>query len=163
MTNANVDEKAEERKELIKRWLGSLGFTVDEYRNPNAVFGFGAKAGGDQIGVYQPIDQPDLVVITARLDLRAYSELFSNRRNSNRKSLLWELMAALLDTNLAFDREGDPVQWVNLSEHIYSDGLTKDRFAQAILKVQLAVRRIFLVLDREMKKPVPVWRPPYVR
>ena len=162
VSNMNIDEKAEERRTLIKKWLVELGFVVNEYQDENAAFGFGAETGGDKIAVYQPIDQPDLVVIAARLSLNAYSKLLSNRRNTVQGSLLWELGFALLDTGLIFEREGDPIKWINLHANIYSDGLTKDRFAQKILKVQLAMRRIFWMLDRDMKKPVPTWKVTYI-
>ncbi|KAI5727528.1 hypothetical protein M8J77_003356 [Diaphorina citri] len=62
-------KRKEEKKKILKRWLLTMSFSMDEFRRPLSNLGVsgGARSSlGDELGLLEPLASPDMVLNVLR-------------------------------------------------------------------------------------------------
>jgi hypothetical protein len=123
----------------VRRWLEEEKVEISPVSDSTSHFNLLVKTqSGLQFNVTQPTATPKAVLIGTRLEVpQEVSASLSKSRPQVRDDFVWDLRWLLVDVGLAFQiepSEGLP-KTIALTDRVFYDGLTQDRFAQAIQKV----------------------------
>jgi len=72
---------------------------------------------------------------------------------TQRRSLLWDLRFDLIKMGVDFNGMAEPVQQVDITQRMYDDGLTKDRFLQRVTKIKNAQVLVIWSINRAFDQP----------
>ena len=141
---------AVDKRSRIQSWLMQEGWKIAEGIHPNASWVINASQNsGFTLVVIQPSNLRDQVVIQAGVNIDDNAQkLLVAMEGAQRRALLWELRFDLLKMGVDFGGFEDPPKHLTVTQRMYDDGLTKDRFLQRVTKIKNAQVLIIWTLQR---------------
>ncbi len=145
---------AEGLRSRIQKWLLAEGWRLREKQHEDAAWLVDGEDGaGRHIVVGQKKGVPDQVLIQGAVLLSdQHRQQFETLAPAERQDLLWDLRFRLLGLGVEFSGVQDPLQTVNVSQRIYSDGLTKDRFLQRASRVRNGILAVLWTISRRFSQ-----------
>lgn len=157
MSAAEKEQKDEQIRDKVQKWLMGEGWQISEQPHPEALWLIRAEdAAQRRILIGQNKSRPDQLHLEARVNLaEEHRKLFETLPQAKRREILWELRFRLLSMNVDFAGVAEPMQAVVLTQRIYTDGLTKDAFLQRFLMVRNAVISVIWSVIRYLEAVEP--------
>lgn len=169
MTTANDsarNQRSEEIQKQIQTWLMEEGWRIREENVPDAEwFLSGESEARVRIGIGKRRGRPDQIIIQGSVTFQQeQQEQITRLLSEERNDLLWNMRFSLLNLGVEFGGVTEPPQEVRISQRIYYDGLTKDRFLQRVSQVRNGVLTVVWMVARRLAQPPPErtvgFRPP---
>jgi hypothetical protein len=142
--------RGENKRSRIQSWLMQEGWQIGEVQHPKASWVIGAKQeSGFAVVIAQPTSPVDCVHIeaTVRIDPH-HQKMIAAMDGKLRAELWWRLRFGLLKLGVEFGPIQDGVTNLNVTQRMYDDGLTKDRFLQRVGKIRNAQVLILWTINR---------------
>ena len=157
MSATEKEQKDEQIRDKVQKWLMGEGWQISEQSHPDALWLIRAEdAAQRRILIGQNKARPDQLHLEARVNLaEEHRKLFETLPQAKRREILWELRFRLLSMNVDFAGVAEPMQAVVLTQRIYADGLTKDAFLQRFLMVRNAVISVIWSIIRYLEAVEP--------
>lgn len=131
------DQMIENIRQQIQGWLMEEGWSIAERSTSGTIW---AMIGTDPLGrrviIAQNQGHTDQVILQSTVDIaEPHRVALAARSPEDRASIMWDLITALLNTNISYELQGDPLEGVMLTQRIYYDALTKDELLQRATQV----------------------------
>ena len=156
-SNPTTNSRSKEIKEQIQKWLMEEGWRIRTENVPDAEwFLSGESEARVRIGVGQRRDRVDQVIVQGSVIFQQEQQSQINRLPPEERSdFLWDMRFRLLAMGVEFSGVAEPPQEVQISQRIYYDGLTKDRFLQRVSQVRNGVLTVLWMVARRLAQPPP--------
>jgi len=161
-----TNSRSEEVKEQIQKWLMEEGWRIRTENVPDAEwFLSGESEARVRIGIGKKRERPDQIIIQGSVTFQQeQQEQITRLPSAERNDFLWNIRFSLLDMGVEFSGVAEPPREVCISQRIYYDGLTKDRFLQRVSQVRNGVLTVVWMVARRLAQPPPErtvgFRPP---
>ena len=157
MSEAEKEQSVEKTREKVQDWLMNEGWQIAEQHHPNLAWLLRAEdAAGRKILVGQSKVKQDYIYLEARVNIaEEHRQRFESLLADRRREILWKLRFRLLMMNVDFVGVAEPMEAVVLTQRIYLDGLTKDRFIQRFLMVRNAVIAVIWSIIQDLEDVEP--------
>jgi hypothetical protein len=137
----------------IQDWLLQEEWVFGDLTDPEAFWVIRAEQPG--VTILHPVQRMDRVEIVGAMNLSDdHRKKFMALDGQKRQDFIQELTLMLLNTELGFAFESNPLQTVVISHRIYFDALTKDEFlirVSSVLKGMALVRHFVQRKFNEVK------------
>jgi len=152
---STASPRTENKRSRIQGWLMQEGWQIAENQHPNAAWIIAAtQAGGFGLLIVQPQSTPDRIDIQAGIGIDPeHQRLIAAMEPKQRQELWWNLRFDLLKMGVDFGGFDEPVTQLHVSQRMYDDGLTKDRFLQRVTKIKNAEILILWSIRRAFDQP----------
>lgn len=147
----------EDVKARIQAWLQGEGWKLSAGSHPDADWLIVAEDSARRRLVVGQARQPsDQIRIQAAVDLAPdHRTKFATLPARVRGMVLWDLRFRLLELNVEFKGLGEPLERVTVTQRIYLDGLTKDRFLQRVGVTKNALIMVIWTVLRNLGDAAP--------
>lgn len=148
---------SEQTRDQVQNWLMKEGWQISEQAHPDLDWLIRAEdAAQRRILVGQGKVRPDMILLEARVDLAdEHRKMFENLPQEKRRNILWDLRFRLLSMNVDFAGVTEPMRAVQITQRIYTDGLTKDNFLQRFTNVRNGVITVIWSIIRNLEGVEP--------
>jgi hypothetical protein len=128
-------------RDKIQNWLMAEGWNLSEQTQSDLAWLIRAEdEGSRRILIGQSKIRPGQIHLEAHVNIaEEQRNRFNKLPEEKKQEILWRLRFRLLGMNIDFAGVGDPMSTVILTQRIYMDGLTNDRFIQRFLTVRNAI------------------------
>jgi hypothetical protein len=144
-------------KDQIKGWLVEEEMLVREIQDAHSRFRFLIMFPKDHyMEVAQPLASTDMVVIISPMSVSPeHREIMGRSRPEQRAEFIWALRFVMntLAVDFEIDHPENILEKFTITDQIYEDGLSKDRFMSAIRKVWRANLQVIWILQKEYGGP----------
>jgi hypothetical protein len=149
-------ERENVMRKIQKRLLDE-NFKVQSVSDEHAYFNFVAENEDKRtVNIFQAINKKDRITIATRgVLLPEHLSKLSKMDANDRNRFLWTLRFGLLNRGVGFSPITMPLEFIEMSDTIYYDNLTKDNFMHKIFEVRKALLFIFWMVERELGEPEP--------
>ena len=156
-SNPTTNSRSEDIKEQIQKWLMEEGWRIRTENVPDAEwFLSGESEARVRIGIGQRRGRPDQIIIQGSVIFQqAQQDQIHRLPPEERTDFLWDMRFRLLDMGVEFSGVAEPPHEVRISQRIYYDGLTKDRFLQRVSQVRNGVLTVLWMVARRLAQPPP--------
>jgi hypothetical protein len=146
---------AVDKRSRIQNWLLQEGWKIADGQHPKASWIVTASQDkGFTLVVVQPASMRDRIEIQAGVGIdESAQKLLAAMDAVQRRSLFWDLRFDLLRMGVDFSGFDDPPKQLNVTQRMYDDGLTKDRFLQRVTKIKNAQIMIIWTINRAFDQP----------
>jgi len=147
----------EELRTQIQTSLMQEGWRIRTENVPDAEwFISGESEPRVRIGVGQRRGSPDQIVVQGSVTFdQTHQDRIAQLPPEERSDFLWNMRFSLLNMGVEFSGVTDPPQEIRISQRIYHDGLTKDRFLQRVSQVRNGVLTVLWMVARRLAQPPP--------
>lgn len=154
-SNSTGSPRSDNKRARIQAWLMQEGWKIGEGQHPQAQWLISAtNERGFALVVVQPSNGPDRIDIQAGVTIdEGIQKLIAGMEPKLRQDLFWGLRFELLKMGVDFAGFDEPVKLLNVSQRMYDDGLTKDRFVQRMSKIKNGQVLILWTLRRAFDQP----------
>ena len=144
-------------KDKIQKWLLDEGYKIQTVPNEKASFAIMATDSQDiKTQIIQPKGKDDLAVIVAGITFSEEQQsALKNKEVKERTRILWEMRFGLLNMGVGFGGITVPIKNIQVSTHIYHDGLNKNAFMEKIAQVKRAVLFVLWSINKELGEIKP--------
>jgi len=144
-----------DKRSRIQTWLMQEGWKIGEGQHPQASWIITASQDkGFTVVVAQPSNTRDRVDIQAGVAIGDdHQKMIAAMDGKQRQKLFWDLRFDLLKMGVDFSGFDEPVKMLNVTQRMYDDGLTKDRFLQRVNKIKNAQVAILWTINRTFDQP----------
>ncbi len=139
-------------KSKVHSWLTEEGWDLQEVSQANFAWAFVAEKTIAKLNVAQPKGKFDLCIVRIALNLVDAQSSLSKLSQDEVDEFLWELKFELARLEVEFEGVKSPLAKVAIYRAIYSDGLTKNSFADTLGKVLRASMILQWLLTRRLGK-----------
>jgi|SRR6185369_318784 len=145
----------QDKRSRIQNWLMQEGWKIGEGQHPQASWIITASQDrGFTLVVAQPSNTRDRIEIQAGVAIGDdHQKSIAALDAPQRQKLFWDLRFDLLKMGVDFSGFDDPVKLINVTQRMYDDGLTKDRFLQRVTKIKNAQITILWTINRVFNQP----------
>jgi hypothetical protein len=152
---STANPRTENKRSRIQTWLMQEGWKIGEGQHPDALWVVSASnERGFALVVAQPRNTLDRIDIQAGVTIdEGHQRLLAGMDSKQRQDLFWQLRFDLLKMGVDFEGFEDPVKMLNVTQRMYDDGLTKDRFLQRVTKIKNAQVLIIWTINRAFDQP----------
>ena len=160
------NQRSAEIQAQIQTWLMEEGWRIRAENVPDAEwFLSGESEARVRIGIGQKRGRQDQIIIQGSVTFQQeQQEQIARLPSEQRNDFLWDMRLSLLNLGIEFSGIAEPPQEVRISQRIYYDGLTKDRFLQRVSQVRNGVLTVLWMVARRLAQPPPErtvgFRPP---
>lgn len=160
MTTAGDSAKNQRSAEIqtqIQTWLMEEGWRIRSEDVSDAEwFLSGESEARVRIGIGQKKGRQDQIIIQGSVLFQETQQEQINRLPTDKRSdFLWDIRFRLLDIGVEFSGIAEPLREIRVSQRIYHDGLTKDRFLQRVSQVRNGVLTVIWMIARKLAQPPP--------
>jgi len=149
MTDQNLSQTL---KQNINNWLNEEGLQVEETTPEGFAWAFVVKRSDElKLTVAQQVGKADSCLVRVGVNIQGIQIASTGMTQDEIDELLWELKFELVRHEVDFDGLDWPLEKVNIFRSIYSDGLTKNVFADTVGKVVRAAMLFEWVLRRRLR------------
>jgi hypothetical protein len=127
-----------EIEKKLRTWLTDEEYFVKTQTNPSAAFILIASnpAAGISVTISQNAKHSDRIEITSQMMFGEYVKKINELPKQEREDFFWNLRFSLVTSDVIFAMvPPENPQSVVVMKNIWYDGLTKDRFMTAVLRV----------------------------
>ena len=151
------NQRSEEIKEQIQKWLMEEGWRIRAENVPDAEwFLSGESEARVRIGIGKKRERPDQIIIQGSVTFnQTHRDQIARLLLEERSDFLWDMRFSLLNMGVEFSGVTDIPQEVRISQRIYYDGLTKDRFLQRVSQVRNGVLNVLWMVAKRLAQPPP--------
>lgn len=150
------DHVSQELKDKVQKWLTEEGWTLQEAPAQDFFWAFVASnPSGLKINVAQPNGRSDQFIVRVGCDIHDAQSHLAKLPQKELDEFIWDLRFELLRSEVEFDGLDMPLQRVSISRTIYSDGLSKNSFAETLGKVLRGVMVVIWMLRRKFGDSIP--------
>jgi hypothetical protein len=138
-------------RKRVAKWLFDEGFSVWEFADEESHFSY--KANRDEylpLSIFQPHDKTDSILVAGDVRLSEESQRkLSAVSEEERKFMLYEFKMVLLSTECRWQLIPSSECWkaIRISKAVFYDGLSKDRFFEALDVVTRAMSSVILAFQ----------------
>ncbi len=156
-SSSTTNPRSEEIQAQIQTWLMEEGWRIRTEDVPDAEwFLSGESEGRVRVGVGQRRGSVDQVIVQGSVIFQqAQQDQINRLPPEERSDFLWDIRFRLLDMGVEFSGIVEPPREVRISQRIYYDGLTKDRFLQRVSQVRNGVLTVLWMVARRLAQPPP--------
>ena len=151
------NQRSEEIKAQIQTWLMEEGWRIRTENVPDAEwFLSGESEARVRIGIGQHRGRPDQIIIQGSVTFQQeQQEQITRLPPEERNDFLWNMRFSLLNMGVEFCGVAEPPKEIRISQRIYYDGLTKDRFLQRVSQVRNGVLTVLWMVAKKLAQPPP--------
>jgi hypothetical protein len=151
------NQRSQQIQSKIQAWLMEEGWRIRQEQAPDAEwFVSGESEARVRIGVGQRKGSPDQIIVQGSVTIdQAHQDKINKLPKDERGKFLWDLRFSLLNLGVEFSGVTEPPQEIRISQRIYEDGLTKDRFLQRVSQVRNGVLNVLWMIARKLAQPPP--------
>ena len=156
-SSSTTNSRNEEIKEQIQKWLMEEGWRIRTENVPDAEwFLSGESEAQVRIGIGKKRERPDQIIIQGSVTFQQeQQEQITQFPSAERNDFLWNMRFSLLNLGVEFSGVTEPPQEIRISQRIYYDGLTKDRFLQRVSQVRNGVLTVLWMVAKKLDQPPP--------
>lgn len=146
----------ESKRTKVQRWLMEEDWQIADFPAPEGALWTirCTNAIGNVLFIIQSTRIPDRLDIQTSVGVSEdHQNLIAAMPANERASLWWDLRFELLKMKLEFAGFAEPVKEITLTQKIYNDGLTRDRFIQRINQVKAGILLIIWTINRRSNQP----------
>lgn len=161
MTNRSSSDtkspRPEDLRAQIQTWLMEEGWRIRTENVSDAEwFISGESEARVHIGVGQRRGSSDQIIVQGSVTFdQAHQGQIAQLPSEERSDFLWDMRFSLLNMGVEFSGVTDVPQEVRISQRIYYDGLTKDRFLQRVSQVRNGVLTVLWMVAKKLAQPPP--------
>ncbi len=156
-SNSTRNPSSEEIRTQIQTWLMEESWHIRPEKVPDTEWFLSAESEAKvRIGVGQRKGSVDQVIVQGSVTFQQAEQDQINRLPPEERSgFLWDMRFSLLNLGVEFGGVTEPPQVIRISQRIYYDGLTKDRFLQRVSQVRNGLLVILWMVARKLAQPPP--------
>jgi len=147
----------EDIRQQIQTWLMEEGWRIRPENVPDTEWFLSAESEAKvRIGVGQRKGSVDQVIVQGSVTFQQVEqEQINLLPPEDRSGFLWDMRFSLLNLGVEFGGVTEPPQVIRISQRIYHDGLTKDRFLQRVSQVRNGLLVVLWTVARKLAQPPP--------
>ncbi len=149
MSNQDLSENL---KSKVHNWLKEEGWELQEVAQPKFSWAFVVERTGLNLDVAQQEGKSDQCIVRIAVNLVAAKSALTKLSQDEVDELIWQLRFELARQEVEFEGVKSPLAKVAIYRAIYSDGLTKNSFADTLGKVLRASMILQWLLTRRLGK-----------
>lgn len=156
-SSSTANSRSAEIQAQIQTWLMEEGWRIRTENVPDAEwFLSGESEAQVRIGIGKKRERPDQIIIQGSVTFdQTHRNQIARLLPEERSDFLWDMRFSLLNMGVEFSGVTDTPQEVRISQRIYYDGLTKDRFLQRVSQVRNGVLNVLWMVARRLAQPPP--------
>jgi hypothetical protein len=150
-----ASQNGHSKQSQIQSWLSGQGLRLTEVQSQNMQWVLTWKdPAGYAFMVAQSKQVPDQIVIQSTFGIDGvHKKHFLGMDGTERRLFLRDLKIAILALGVGFEGAQEPFDQVTVVQHVYEDGLTKDRFFQCLGQIRCAVTLAAIKVGYGMENP----------
>lgn len=150
-----ASQNGHSKQPQIQSWLSGQGLRLTEAQAQNMQWVLTWKdPAGYSFLVGQSRQVPDQIIVQSSFGIDGiHKKNFLAMDGSERRSFLRDLKTAILALSVGFEGAQEPFDQVTVVQHVYEDGLTKDRFFQCLGQIRSAVTLAAIKVGYGLENP----------
>lgn len=154
-SRSTANPRSENKRSRIQSWLMQEGWQLAELHAPEAEWVISAtNAAGHVLVVAQEKKALNRLAVQGSVTIDPRHRAMINALTlTQRQTLLTELRFGLLSMELDFDGVVEPLETIQVSQRVYDDGLTEDRFQQRASQVKRGVIFTIWTIAKTLEQP----------
>jgi hypothetical protein len=148
--------QSQDKRTKVQGWLMQEGWQIAELPVLEGALWViqATNSVGHVVLIIQPAHLPERLDIQGNLTIGPeHQRMLGEMNGSERQDIIWKLRFDLLQLKVDFGGFTEPLTNVFISQRIYNDGLTRDRFLQRITQVKAGIIMVIWSLNRHSNQP----------